>query len=237
MGSVGMALGLPSSNVLGHVYHAATDWQLLLAYKIRRYYRFCDDKYMIHKDVNYLHTAMRVLRASVEADMKQTLKANWRVLNVEKERFECLGAMVNSRRAWLRRVSRRRVEAMMKTRIREGWNPEKAMQSRAGVSGSLRDLDVANLINYWKRNYPEFFDMLAAGRAEVKRRHRQKAWHSKLEKILTTAPDFRSPEHKAQYPLYGLIDIEGAKDTKAPVFRKARLLRPAALQAAADLPF
>ena len=126
---------------------------------------------------------------------------------------------------------------MMKTRIREGWNPEKAMQSWAGVSGSLRDLDVANLINYWKRNYPEFFDMLAAGRAEVKRRHRQKAWHNKLEKILTTAPDFRSPEHKAQYPLYGLIDIEGAKDTKAPVFRKARLLRPAALQAAADLPF
>jgi hypothetical protein len=237
MGSVGMALGLPSSNVLGHVYHAATDWQLLLAYKIRRYYRFCDDKYMIHKDVNYLHTAMRVLRASVEDDMKQTLKANWRVLNVEKERFECLGAMVNSRRAWLRRVSRRRVEAMMKTRIREGWNPEKAMQSWAGVSGSLRDLDVANLINYWKRKYPEFFDMLAAGRAEVKRRHRQKAWHNKLEKILTTAPDFRSPEHKAQYPLYGLIDIEGAKDTKAPVFRKARLLRPAALQAAADLPF
>ena len=210
---------------------------LLLAYKIRRYYRFCDDKYMIHKDCNYLHTAMRVLRTSVEDDMKQRLKPNWRVVNVRVERFECLGAMINSRRAWLRRVSRRRVEAMMKKRIREGWNPEAAMQSWAGVSGSLRDLDVANLINYWKRNYTEFFEMLAAGRAEVKRRRRQKAWHRKLEKILKTAPDFRSPEHKEQYPLYGLIDTEGAKDTKAPVFRKVHILRPAALQAATDLPF
>ena len=32
-------------------------------------------------------------------------------------------------------------------------------------------------------------------------------------------------------------DTEGAKDTEAPVFRKVHILRPAALQAAADLPF
>lgn len=237
MGKIGMALGLPSSNVLGHVYHAAIDWQLLLAYKIRRYYRFCDDKYMIHKDVNYLHTAMRALRDGVENDMKQRLKPNWRVLNVEKERFECLGAMINSRRAWLRKVSRKRVETMMKKRIRAGWNPEAAMRSWAGVTGSLRDLDVTNLISYWKRNYTEFFDMLEVARAEVKKRRRQKAWHNKLEKIIKNAPDLRSPENKKLYPLYGLIDIEGAKDTKAPVFRKAGVLRGTAIQAATDTPF
>lgn len=237
VGDVGMALGLPSSNILGHVYHSALDWLLLLTYKVRRYYRFCDDKYMIHKDANYLHTAMRAMRDHIETDMKQTLKRNWRVLNVEKERFECLGAMINSRRAWLRRVSRRRVEAMMKKHIREGWNPEAALQSWAGVSGSLRDLDVSNLISYWKRNYTEFFDMLAVGRAEVRRRQRQRHRHRKLEKILKTAPDTRSEENKIKYPLHGLINTEGAKAAKAPVFRKARLLRRTTIQAASDLPF
>lgn len=213
MGGIGMALGLPSSNVLGHVYHAATDWMLLLSYKVRRYYRFCDDKYLIHKDVNYLHTAMRALRDSIENDMGQTMKPNWRVVNVAHERFECLGAMVNCKNARLRRVSRRRVEAMMKKRIRAGWNPEKAASSWAGVAGSLRDLDVGNLISYWKRNYSEYFEMLAADRREIKRRRAAKAWHEKLQKILTTAPDWRSPENKLKYPLYEFNDTEGAKDT------------------------
>ena len=177
------------------------------------------------------------MRDHIETDMKQMLKRNWRVLNVEKERFECLGAMINSRRAWLRRVSRRRVEAMMKKHIREGWNPEAALQSWAGVSGSLRDLDVSNLISYWKRNYTEFFDMLAVGRAEVRRRQKHKNRHRKLEKILKTAPDMRSEENKIKYPLHGLINTEGAKAAKAPVFRKARLLRRTTIQAASDLPF
>lgn len=214
MGDMGIALGLPSSNVIGHVYHAATDWMMLLVYKIRRYYRFCDDKYIIHKDVNYLHTAMRALRSSIENDMQQRMKPNWRVVNVEHERFECLGAMINSKNARLRRVSRRRIEAMMKKRIKEGWNPEKALSSWAGVRGSLRDLDVGNLIAYWKRNYEEFFDMLAVGRTEIRRRRTRKVRHRKLEKILKNAPDMRSPENKTKYPLHGLIDTEGAKAAK-----------------------
>lgn len=203
MGDLGIALGLPSSNPIGHIYHAALDWMILLAYKVRRYYRFCDNKFVIHKDVNYTHTVMRVLRDQTEA-IGQRIKADWRVVWCKEERFECLGAMINSHSAKLRTKSRRRIERMMRLRIKEG-DPMKALASWSGVKGSLRDLSVSNLIDYWKRNYPEFFHLLRWAREMLSEARHRKKWHRKLERILTIAKDLRSDHNKTLYP-YGLIN-------------------------------
>ena len=203
MGDLGIALGLPSSNPIGHIYHAAFDWMILLAYKVRRYYRFCDNKFVIHKDVNYTHTVMRVLRDQTEA-IGQRIKADWRVVWCKEERFECLGAMINSHSAKLRTKSRRRIERMMRLRIKEG-DPMKALASWSGVKGSLRDLSVSNLIDYWKRNYPEFFHLLRWAREMLSEARHRKKWYRKLERILTIAKDLRSDHNKTLYP-YGLIN-------------------------------
>lgn len=204
MGDVGIALGLPSSNPIGHVYHACLDWLILLDYRVRRYYRFCDDKFIIHKDVNYLHSVMRIIRKEVDG-LGQKLKSNWRVVNCSNERFECLGASINSHNARLRTSSRRRIERMIKLRMREPYNPMKAFASWAGVKGSLKGLDVRNLINYWRRVYPDFFNLLDDAIKILDQRRRNKKWHNRLYNILKCAPDNRSDKNKMLYP-HGTCD-------------------------------
>ena len=200
----GIALGLPSSNPVGHIYHATLDWMMKLDMKVRRYYRFCDDKWMFHRDVNYLHTAARMLRDETQAQLDQRIKPTWRILNCTEERFECLGAMVNSHGARLRTFSRRRMERQIKTRIRQG-NPMMALKTWSGFNGSLRDLNVLNLINYWREVYPEFFHLIRWARAILRERQRRKRWHKRIEKILTKAPDRRNETNRKLYP-YGLTD-------------------------------
>lgn len=198
----GIALGLPSSNILGHVYHCHLDWQMLTKYNVKHYFRFCDNKYIVHDNPNYLHTVVRELRQGVE-ELNQTMKNDWRVSNLNKERCEILGSQMNTRNMKLKTLSRRSIERRMSYHQRL-QDPLKALATWAGVKGSLRNLRCGNLITYWKRNYPECFRLVHAGYEELYRRKKARAWHKKLEKILTTALDMRSLENKLKYR----IDVE-----------------------------
>lgn len=205
-GIVGIALGLPSSNPIGHIYHAIIDWFVLLGMKVRRYYRFCDDKWAFHRDVNYLHTVAREIRDKTGLLLNQNIKGNWRVLNCTEERFDCLGALINSHGARLKNYCRRRIERHIKRIIREG-DPAKALRTWSGINGSLVNLSVSNLIDYWKEVYPEFFLLVRWRRKMLKEEKRMKRWHGRLEKILTNAPDCRSAEIKILYP-YGFVNTK-----------------------------
>lgn len=197
-GGKGIALGLPSSNPVGHIYHAMLDWYVILTLKVRRYYRFCDDKWMIHRDSNYLHTVAREICEVSASEMQQEIKNTWRVLNCKEERFECLGAMVNSHGARLRTFTRRRMEKHIKTVIRKR-DPMVALQTWGGLKGAMRNCNVSNLIAYWHDRYPEFFDLVRWAHQILGTNRVRKRRHAKLEKILTTCPDMRSAENKARY--------------------------------------
>ena len=86
----------------------------------------------------------------------------------------------------------------------------KALKTWSGFQGSLRDLNVSNLINYWHEVYPEFFHLIRWARAILRERQRRKRWHERMEKILTEAPDTRNETNRKLYP-YGLAHTE--KDT------------------------
>lgn len=205
-GGKGIALGLPSSNPIGHIYHAVIDWYVLLTLKVRRYYRFCDDKWAMHKDMNYLHTIAREINKQTKTLLEQCVKKSWRVLNCKEQRFECLGAVVNSHNARLKSYSRRRIERHMKRAIRTG-NPEKALMTWSGIKGSLKSLSVRNLINYWKEVYSGFFHLVGWQKRILSVNRKRKKWHKRLEKILTKAPDCRSAIYKEMYP-YGLDNTQ-----------------------------
>lgn len=198
-GGIGLALGSPSSNILGHVYHAELDWKIILDYKVRRYYRFCDNKFVIHKDVAYVHTVMRALRDGIEA-LGQKMKKDWRVVHCKDERFECLGAMINSNGARMHRKTRRSAEKIMRDNINLK-DPTLAMRSLSGIRGTFNSLRISNLIRYWKDRYHEFFILARAGKRLEAQKKRQRRWHKKLHKILLTCPDMRSDENKLKYPL------------------------------------
>ncbi|MBP3732596.1 MAG: hypothetical protein J6I84_05045, partial [Bacilli bacterium] len=77
MGKIGVALGLPSSNPMGHIYHSIIDWLIITKYGVQKYYRFCDDIWIIHTNKNYLHTISRELIEETANVLKQTVKPNW----------------------------------------------------------------------------------------------------------------------------------------------------------------
>lgn len=200
----GVALGLPSSNPIGHIYHAALDWFVILTLKVRRYYRFCDDKWAFHKDSNYLHTIAREITAYSKDYLRQDIKSNWRILNCSEERFECLGAMINSHGAKLKKCSRLRIERNIKKRIRQN-DPMTTLRSWGGIKGSLVNLNIGNLVKYWMETYPEFFQLLDSAYKTLYINRRRKKWHKKLEKILVYAVDMRSDVNKKLYS-YGLVN-------------------------------
>lgn len=162
--NAGMALGLASSNILGHVYHAAIDWTIIIEYGVKDYYRFCDDKIMISRDKKYLHEMVRVLRSLIE-DVGQTMKSNWKIVRCEKQRFEFLGALINSRNAILKSSARRRIERRFKKEQKLEFVLERdymrVAMSWAGISGSLKNIEIRNLIKHWVlKQYPEYFKRL-----------------------------------------------------------------------------
>lgn len=202
-GDIGVALGVPSSNPIGHIYHSVLDWFIILILKCKKYYRFCDDKWIFNINNNYLHTVAREITQYTNDKLQQTIKKDWRIVNCENERFECLGAMINSHGARLRTFSRRRIESHIKRCIRKG-DPAATLRTWSGIKGSLKNLHVSNLIDYWKRVYPEFFELLTIARRDIIIHKKQKRRHKKLKKILRTAIDYRSKTNKKLYSL-GLI--------------------------------
>lgn len=194
----GLALGVPSSNPIGHIYHAELDWYMLIIMQISGYKRFCDDKVMIHTDSNYLHTAARVLLDKTKDILGQTLKSNWRIVNCTEERFEFLGAMINSHGARMKSDNRRRAERRIKRIIKKG-NAIAAFRSWSGIKGGMKSLAVGNLINYWKEIYPEFFELLHEARRVIDEEKHRNMWHRKMKRILETAVDYRSEINKIVY--------------------------------------
>lgn len=204
IGSVGAALGAPSSNPLGHIYHSVIDWMIILGCRVRRYFRFCDDKWILHRDHDYIHRISRVLVKQTRNILHQQIKPNWRVVHCAEERFECLGAMINSHGARLCTMSRRRIERHIRKRIKSN-DPMAALRTWSGIHGGLRDLNVSNLINFWRERYPEFFYLLHWGKKLIKQHRHEKRRHQALQRILTRARDCRSPENKILFPLQPLI--------------------------------
>lgn len=205
-GEEGMALGLASSNILGHVYHAAIDWTITVEYGMQDYFRFCDDKIMISTDLKLLHSMVRILRDLTEQN-GQSLKPNWRIVHCKEERFEFLGAAINSHGARLKTKSRRRIERRFKKELRLPFNPENSVHRNrilmtwAGIKGGLRGLHVKNLLAHWETHYSEFFERLSTARGWVEIGRSQKKLYNSRLKALTEAWDCRSEENQKLYPL------------------------------------
>lgn len=191
MKDIGVALGLPSSNILGHVYHSLIDWVMISDYGFKDYFRFCDDKYIIDKDKNYLHTGARALREEV-AKAGQKLKDTWRIVNCEHQYFDCLGALINSKTARLRPSSRRTMERRMYELQRKPYNPQECLRAWSGMKGGMKDLNVGGLIAVWKDRYDEFFRRVSCAHRELEEAREIKRYRKRMTRILTNAKDCRS---------------------------------------------
>lgn len=167
-GSVGMALGLASSNILGHVYHAGMDWWITHELGAQEYYRFCDDMIIISENKYLLHSMVQKIIEKTKEDLKQEIKPTWQIVDATKERFNFLGAAISTKNAILiskgrRRVERKRIRKELRLDFNPVWSGDRnrIIRTWAGVKGGFTGLAVNNLITYWRTvKYPEFFKRL-----------------------------------------------------------------------------
>lgn len=166
-GGKGIALGTATSNILGHIYHACIDWRYILGGGLGGYYRFCDDKLIIHTDKNLLRNIIYSLQEDTKEMLNQEIKKSWRIVGLSKGQcIEFLGALISSRGARLSTASRRRVEKHFKKEINLPFDikrdKDRVLRTWAGVKGSMRDLRCKGLIKYWVKDskYREFFNRL-----------------------------------------------------------------------------
>ena len=166
-GKKGIALGLASSNILGHVYHSQVDWDMSMSCGRKvKYYRFCDDKIMIGRDKKLLHRLVKKLRRKIKNNLNQEVKKTWRVTKVtHKVRFEFLGSLISTRDARLSSYKRRRIERKFKKEEKKDFtykvDSDRVIRTWAGIRGSFKNLEVRNLIVHWAYfQYNEFFRRL-----------------------------------------------------------------------------
>lgn len=167
-GSVGMALGLASSNILGHVYHAEMDWWITNELGAQEYYRFCDDMIIISENKFLLHSMVNAIIKRTKEELNQEIKPSWQIIDATKVRFNFLGGSISTINATLISKNRRRIEKKrIRKELRLDFNPvwkndrDRILRTWAGVKGGFTGLAVDNLVRYWATaKYPEFFKRL-----------------------------------------------------------------------------
>lgn len=122
----------------------------------------------------------------------QTVKPNWSIHKVsDKNMVDFLGVRIGTTHRKLRKRNRKEIESRL-SELKCSSDFFECERSWARMNGSFKNINMSNLINYWKDVYPDFFDRLQwaktahASAAAYKRKHR------KMEIELQSAKDCRT---------------------------------------------
>lgn len=144
----------------------------------------------------------------------QTVKSNWSIHKVsDKNMVDFLGVRIGVTHRKLRKRNRKEIESRL-SELRHSSDYFECERSWAGMNGRFKNINMSNLINYWKDVYPDFFDRLQwaktahASAAAYKRKHR------KMEIELQSAKDCRT----YKIPFFGNAGFN-SDGTMAVLFR------------------
>ena len=185
-----VVLGNISSNILGHINLLDIDYSIVRNFKCD-YLRFCDDTIFISNNKQAVRSAVTYYMQKV-TEGGQTVKPNWSIHKVsDKNMVDFLGVRIGTTHRKLRKRNRKEIESRL-SELKRSSDFFECERSWAGMNGSFKNINMSNLINYWKDVYPDFFDRLQwaktahASAAAYKRKHR------KMEIELQSAKDCRT---------------------------------------------
>lgn len=207
-----VVLGNISSNILCHINLLDIDYSIVRNFKCN-YLRFCDDTIFISNNKQAVRSAVTYYMQKV-TEGGQTVKSNWSIHKVsDKNMVDFLGVRIGVTHRKLRKRNRKEIESRL-SELRHSSDYFECERSWAGMNGSFKNINMSNLINYWKDVYPDFFDRLQwaktahASAAAYKRKHR------KMEIELQSAKDCRT----YKIPFFGNAGFN-SDGTMAVLFR------------------
>ncbi len=185
-----VVLGNISSNILGHINLLDIDYSIVRNFKCD-YLRFCGDTIFISNNKQAVRSAVTYYMQKV-TEGGQTVKPNWSIHKVsDKNMVDFLGVRIGTTHRKLRKRNRKEIESRL-SELKRSSDFFECERSWAGMNGSFKNINMSNLINYWKDVYPDFFDRLQwaktahASAAAYKRKHRKMEIELQSEKDCRT---------------------------------------------------
>lgn len=152
---------------------------------------FCDDTIFISNNKQAVRSAVTYYMQKV-TEGGQTVKSNWSIHKVsDKNMVDFLGVRIGVTHRKLRKRNRKEIESRL-SELRHSSDYFECERSWAGMNGSFKNINMSNLINYWKDVYPDFFDRLQWAKTAHVSAAAYKRKHRKMEIELQSAKDCRT---------------------------------------------
>lgn len=149
-----VVLGNISSNILGHINLLDIDYSIVRNFKCG-YLRFCDDTIFISNNKQAVRSAVTYYMQKV-TEGGQTVKPNWSIHKVsDKNMVDFLGVRIGTTHRKLRKRNRKEIESRL-SELKRSSDFFECERSWAGMNSSFKNINMSNLINYWKDVYPDF---------------------------------------------------------------------------------
>lgn len=91
VGDKGQPIGSLWSQYAGNYYLSGLDHHIKENYRVKYYYRYCDDIVILHSDKKYLHELRKEIQRYISENLNLTLKENWQVFPVDIRGIDFLG--------------------------------------------------------------------------------------------------------------------------------------------------
>ncbi|MGL5904950.1 MAG: RNA-directed DNA polymerase, partial [Cetobacterium sp.] len=91
VGDKGQPIGSLWSQYAGNYYLSGLDHHIKENYRVKYYYRYCDDIVILHSDKKYLHELRKEIQRYISENLNLTLKENWQVFPVNVRGIDFLG--------------------------------------------------------------------------------------------------------------------------------------------------
>ncbi|WP_234111753.1 RNA-directed DNA polymerase, partial [Chryseobacterium sp. R2A-55] len=134
----GLPIGNYLSQYLANFYLTYFDHWIKEQLRIKYYFRYADDVVILHKDKEYLHEVLKLIKTYFNVNLKLEVKENWQVFPIAKRGIDFVGYVHYHTHVLLRKSIKKRFAKMLKCR--------KNKQSTASYKGWLKYCNSRNLM-------------------------------------------------------------------------------------------
>ncbi|WP_079665943.1 RNA-directed DNA polymerase [Soonwooa buanensis] len=140
----GLPIGNYLSQYLANFYLTYFDHWIKEQLRVKYYFRYADDIVILHKDKDYLHRVLNVIKDYFDLNLLLEVKDNWQVFPVEARGIDFVGYVHFHTHVRLRKSIKKRFARMLKRKPRK--------ESIASYTGWTKHCDSKNLM---KKLIPE----------------------------------------------------------------------------------
>ncbi|WP_234111491.1 reverse transcriptase/maturase family protein [Chryseobacterium sp. R2A-55] len=115
----GLPIGNYLSQYLANFYLTYFDHWIKEQLRIKYYFRYADDVVILHKDKEYLHEVLKLIKTYFNVNLKLEVKENWQVFPVEKRGINFVGYVHYHTHVLLRKSIKKRFAKMLKRKPRK----------------------------------------------------------------------------------------------------------------------